>query len=468
MAFKLRPYQEDIVDFIVANPRCYVGAYMGSGKTVATLTALDNLTLIDDVWPALIIAPLRVANSTWPNEVHKFPWLNYLVVQSLAGVSAAQREKALRQPAHVYTINYENIGWLVNVLGKKWPFKTLVCDEASKLRGYRSRGGTQRARSIYNVAYRSDRMILLSGTPAPNGLDNLWGQFKFIDDGKRLLPTYTAFQSRWFSQNEYTRKWTIKDQRAVDEIHSRIADVMVSVNPADYLTVKEPIRIKVNVVLPDAVQKQYATMEKKFFVELQQGGKIEAVSAAAKSQKLLQLAAGAAYDKDDDSDSTIWHDIHSAKLDALESIVEESGGEPILVSYTYRFDIPRIMKRFPDAVVLDKKPSTLTRWNEGKIPMLLAHPASAGHGLSMQEGGRILVYLNQTWDLELHQQIAERLGSIRQAQSGLDRTVYIYSIIATGTIEEDVIDRLEGKKSVQEVLLNAMKRRGLDTRKLVE
>jgi len=462
MHFALRDYQRDIVRFLTSHKKAYLGAFMGSGKTVSTLTALDALHLVDDVYPALIIAPLKVAVGTWPNEVKKFPWLNHIRVSNVAaGSGALARAEALKTAADIYTINYENIPWLVEELGGKWPFKTVICDEASKLKGFRTRQGTLRARMLSKVIFRSRRIFLLSGTPCSNGLQDLWGQYYFLDMGRRLFSTYSEFKMRWFYEDPESGVMTVRDSNCEIEIRNRIRDITLAVDPGDYMKVREPIKTIVDVELPAGVMQQYRDMESQFLLELSEETTIDAVAAASKSQKLLQIASGAVYDAgDDEGKNKQWHDLHDAKLDALEQIVEEAGGEPILVSYVYKFDLEKLQKRFPKAVALSNKPNIIERWNAGKIPMLLAHPKSAGHGINLQDGGRILVYYSSDWDLDGYDQIGQRLGSIRQAQSGHERTVYIYHLVAKGTIDATVLRRLTTKASIQAVLLEDMKAKG--------
>lgn len=453
MKFTPRPYQQQIIDRILEQDRVAIWAGMGLGKTAATLTALDILSIVEP-GPALVLAPLRVARSTWPDEVKKWDHLQHLKVQPILG-SPAERRAALMKPAHVYTMNYENLPWLAEHFGESWPFATVVADESTKLKSFRLRQGGQRAQALGKVAHKHvKRFIELTGTPAANGVIDLWGQIWFIDKGQRLGKSFSAFADRWFRQIPtgagFTQLQILKHSQA--EIEGLLQDVAVAIRPEDHFDLKEPIVTRVEVDLPEAARDAYDEMHKEMVAELN-GHELEAFSAAAKTMKCLQLANGAVYTDLEGS----WTEAHKVKLEALESIVEEASGAPVLVAYHFKSDLARLKKAFPYGRELDKNPQTLTDWNAGKIRLLFAHPASAGHGLNMQDGGNILVFFSLNWALEEHQQIIERIGPVRQMQAGHDRPVFIYHIVARDTVDELVLERLQSKRSVQEILMEAMR-----------
>lgn len=452
--FTPRAYQELIIKCIYEKPRTAIWAGMGMGKTVSTLTALDGLSLLSS-HPKLVLAPLRVAASTWPDEARKWGHITSEVVPIVG--DAKQRRAALLQDAEIYTINYENIPWLIEELGNRWPFDTVVADESTKLKSYRSRQGGKRARSLAQVAFQSERFIELTGTPSPNGIIDLWGQLYFLDKGLRLGRSYTAFVNRWFRPVRVGNSpFAVKQELlpgAQEEIHDRLRDICLTLDAKDYFDIKDPIVTNVCITLPHNARKMYRDLEREMFLQIE-NCTIEADNAAAKTIKCLQLANGAIY-KDDNKD---WAEVHDLKLQALESIINEASGMPVLVAYHFKSDLARIQKAFPQSRVLDQDPQTIRDWNAGKIPILLAHPASAGHGLNLQDGGNILVFFSHWWDLEQYQQIVERIGPTRQLQAGHDRPVFIYHIIAADTVDELVVERRDSKRSIQDMLLQAMKR----------
>lgn len=423
---------------------------MGGGKTVTTLTALDNLSMVEDVFPALVLAPLRVARSTWPEEVKKWPHLSHLRVSVVTG-TPKQRERALAEEADIYCTNFDNLVWLRKALGDEWPFKTVVADEFTRLKSYRIRQGGSRARALGQVAHTHvKRFIGLTGTPAPNGVKDLWGQIWFLDQGERLGRTFSAFEQRWFRKG-YDGYSLVPYDHTQKEVEDKLRDICLTVQG---LQVDEPITSPVYVDLPPMARKVYNEMEKEMFAVINDEG-VEAANAAVRTQKCLQLANGALYVDEDGN----WEAAHDAKLDALESIIEEANGAPVLVAYNFKHDLERLRRRFPKGRVLDADPDTIKQWNAGRISLLFAHPASAGHGLNLADGGNILAFFGVNWNLEEHMQIIERIGPMRQKQAGYDRPVFVYPILARNTVDNLVMDRLSSKKSVQEILLEALKRR---------
>jgi len=449
-----RAYQGPITDHIIDNPRCGVWAGMGLGKTVATLTAIDLLFLTGEITkPVLVVAPLRVARTTWPDEVEKWNHLKNMTVVPVLG-NETQRAMALRKPAHVYTINYDNLVWLLDYLNGEWPFSMVVADESTKLKGFRLRQGTKRAKALARVAHaKCDRFVNLTGTPAPNGLVDLWGQTWFLDAGQRLGRTFQAFSDRWF-RTSYDGYGLEPMPHSQAEIEGKLRDLCLSLRAEDYFDIKKPIENKIYVDMPPPARALYLDMEREMFMQLE-GHEVEAFNAASRTMKCLQLANGAAYV---DEKATMWKEVHAAKLDALEEIIEEAAGMPVLVAYHFKSDLARLQARFKQGKVLDKNPKTMKDWNAGKIPLLFAHPASAGHGLNLQDGGNILAFFSLNWNLEEHQQIIERIGPTRQLQAGYNRPVFIHYIMAANTVEDMIFERLQGKKSVQDILLEAMRR----------
>lgn len=453
--FTPRPYQTMIRDHILDVPRCAIWAGMGMGKTTSTLNALDALLLVDDA-PILVLAPKRVALSTWPEETRKWEHLKDMSVMPIVGDEATRRA-ALRFDSQIHTMNYENLEWLVAYWGERWPYRTVVSDESTKLKGFRLRQGGKRAQALGRVSHtKIKRFIQLTGTPSPNGLVDLWGQAWFLDAGQRLGRTFSAFTQRWFTTSP--DGFGIKPLPfAQAEIQDKLRDLCLTVDAKDWFDLKEPIVNNIFVDLPMKARKHYAEMEKEMFTQIDAHG-VEAFGAAARTVKCLQIANGAAYVGES---NTEWKELHDAKLQALDSIVEGAAGAPILVAYHFKSDLARLVRAFPQGRPLDADPKTIRDWNAGRIPVLFAHPASAGHGLNLQDGGNIIVYFSHWWNLEERLQILERIGPTRQMQAGHDRPVFVHNIIARDTVDEMVIERCNTKREVQDILLDAMKRKGL-------
>lgn len=454
--FTPRPYQQLIVEHQLLTPRCGVWAGMGLGKTSATLDAISALQLTEGE-PALVIAPLRVAQSTWPDEAAKWDSFSHMEVQPITG-SAEERAKALRNDnAAVFTVNYENLPWLVDHLGDKWRFANVIADESTRLKSFRLGGSKgRRARSIGKIAHTDKirRWSNLTGTPSPNGLADLWGQSWFLDAGARLGRTYSAFEQRWF-RTGYNGFGLEALPTAREQIEDRLRDLHITIDPADWFDLKEPVVNVVRVELPPRARDLYRRMEKEMFFELGDT-EVEAFNAASKTIKCLQLANGAIYT----DDSGKFEEVHDGKIRALESITEEAMGAPVLVAYHFKSDLARLQRAFPYGKTLDNDPQTIRDWNAGKLRLLFAHPASAGHGLNLQDGGNILVFFGHWWSLEEYQQIVERIGPTRQMQAGHNRPVFIHHLVAADTVDEMVMARRESKRGVQDLLLEAMKRNG--------
>jgi len=451
--FTPHEHQKVAIAHLQKYKRAAVWLPMGFGKSVSVLTALENLKLIDDVYPVLIIAPLRVARTTWPDEIKKWVHTQHLKISCILG-KVKERAEALKTKADIHTINAENVPWLIEKLAGQWPYRTIVFDEASRLSGFRLRQGTKRAQALSKVAFKSKYFFELTGTPSANSLAQLWGQLFFLDQGERLGKTFTAFRDRWFRQS--FDGFSIDPlPNAQKEIEEKIRDICLSIRAEDYYPLEKPIVIPVPVKLPPMALRQYKDLEKKMFVELGKH-KIEPLNAAAKTNKCHQFANGAVYVGEA---AEKWEEVHNEKLEALGSIIEEAGGTPILVAFNFRSDLVRLQRAFPKAKLLDKDPKTIADWNAGKIPLLLAHPKSAGHGLDLQHSSNILVYFSLTWNLEEFAQILERIGPARQKQAGYNRPVFVYYILAEGTIDYLILERLETKKTVQQILIDAMAKR---------
>ena len=289
------------------------------------------------------------------------------------------------------------------------------------------------------------------------------GQTWFLDAGQRLGRTYSGFRDRYFSTG-YDGFSPVPTEHAQTAIQESLRDICLTINSKDWFDLKEPIVNNIYIDLPPAARRLYDTMEKEFFIQLESGHEIEAFNAAARTQKLLQIANGACYvdpltETDRDPRAKEWKELHNAKIEALEDIIEEASGTPVLVAYQFKSDLARLLKAFPRGRHLDKEPSTIRDWNAGKIPVLFAHPQSAGHGLNLQDGGNILAFFGFNWSLEDRLQIVERIGPVRQLQAGYDRNVFIHNIIARDTVDELVIARVETKREVQDILLDALRRR---------
>ena len=458
MRFEPREYQRAIIRHVVFRPRCAVWAGMGMGKTSSVLFALDYLKAKGEVGPdkpALVLAPLRVAASTWPDEAAKWSELRVHVVPVVG--TAKARKKALTERADIYCTNYETIPWLVEQFAE-WPFATIVADESTRLKGFRlGGGGGMRTRALGRVAFeRARRFIELTGTPSPNGLVDLWGQSWFLDRGERLGRSFRAFTNQFFREvrlgaDRFAVRYEPCDW-AQEAIQKRLSDLCLSVRAEDYFPLDKPILSRLEVDLPPHARDAYDAIERDMFADLGNGVEVDAVSAAARTVKCLQVASGAVYDERGE-----WTELHDEKIDALKSVVEEAAGAPILVAYHWRADLVRLLRAFPQARALDKNPATIREWNEGRIPILLAHPASAGHGLNLQDGGQRLVVFSHWWDLEQYQQIIERIGPTRQLQAGHPRPVFVTHIVARDTVDDLVCLRRESKRSVQDILLAAMR-----------
>jgi SNF2 family DNA or RNA helicase len=390
----------------------------------------------------LVIAPLRVAKSVWKQETAKWEHLSHLKLSVVTGTDK-KRRKALNAKAHIYVINRENIVWLVTACKGKWPFDAVIVDESSSFKSPSSK----RFRALKAVCHLPRIMILLTGTPSPNGLMDLWSQMYLIDQGQTLGKTVTGYRQRFFVPNYLGYGWNPKlDIDAT--IHKLIEPIVISMRAEDYIEVPPRIDLMEVIELPNQIMNKYEQFEKQLFLECDNGDTLEAMSTAILANKLLQFANGAIY-----IDEKIWRELHTAKLEALKELVEENQGENILIAYNYRHDLDRIKLLLPEAIVLGKDPRTIDRWNQGVVPIMLAHPGACGHGLNLQDGGSVLIWFGLTWNLEHYQQMIARL--YRQGQTQPVRVVHI---VAKETIDDRVLSVLIRKNAVQEDLLKALRR----------
>lgn len=537
----MHAYQDEAVTFLKKNPFCALFIDMGLGKTVSSLTAILDLVCEMEVDCVLVVAPLRVANETWPTEIRNWRHTASMTIARIrdedvvdevnaAGRRASQilkvhgtedprvqafvrrhRELQLRRraksnglagaeitrygrkhidaamgnpvtaverklyvkharrlaagiavrahkarnPATIYIINREQLEFLVTAWGRDWPYDTVFIDESSSLKDRTS----NRWKALRAVRPLIKRMHQLTATPAAESYLHLWAQISLLDLGERLGKTYTEFTNKFFDHNKYTFAYTLKEG-AEQTIAEKIADICLTMKVEDYLPLEKPVMEIRNVTLSAAEMAIYKQMESSSIVELD-GREIEAETAAALSSKLLQISSGVLYETylDEDFDTGDFnkvkkvHRVHDRKIEDLKSLVEEVGGENVLVSYHFKSSLARLQEAFPKAVVMDKEGSVVRRWNSGKVPMLLVHPQSAGHGLNLQKGGRHVVFFDLPWSLELYLQLIGRL-----ARQGQPYVVFVHHIVARGTIDELVLSCLLQKQDAQEELFRMLKR----------
>lgn len=454
---KLRDYQRIARGHLTDLPRCALWAKPGMGKTAAALHAAADLMLAGASRNALVIAPVRVARDVWTDEVEKWPEIKPVVgtVVPIVG-TAAQRRRALNTRASVHTINYENIPWLIEEMAGKWWFDTVIADEASKLRGFRLQQGGKRAHALAQFAHtKIERFIELTGTPAANSLTALWGQAWFLDGGERLGRSFEAFKERWFQAfGQYGQQTLEPLPFAHEQIIEALSDICLTLDPRDWFDLREPVYTRRLVKLPAAAEKIYKTFRREMYAALALD-EVKAFNAAAKTMKCLQLANGAVYT---DPEATKWEQVHTAKLEALEEIVEETTDSAVLVAYQFKPDRERILKAFPKAVDIST-PRGMAAFKAGDAAVGVAHPASVGHGVDgLQHVCNALVFFGHWWDVEEREQMIERVGPMRQMQAGLDRPLFLYDLVAAGTIDEVVMQRHESKREVQDLLMDAMRK----------
>ena len=444
MRYKPHDYQAYAIDYIETHPIAAVLLDMGLGKTSITLTAIFDL-LFDsfEVHRVLVIAPLRVARDTWTAEVDKWDHLQSLICSVAVGTET-ERKAALMRQADIYIINRENVQWLVEESGIPFTFDMIVIDELSSFKNH----NTKRFKSLLKVRPKVSRIVGLTGTPASNGLMDLWAEFRILDMGQRLGRFITKYRTDYFMPDKRNGQiiYSYKPlPYAEDAIYRQISDITISMKSTDHLQMPELVSSEYIVRLSDSEQEDYEDLKRELVLTIP-GGEITAANAASLSGKLSQLANGAIYD-----DAGDVHNIHDRKLDALEDIIEAANGNPVLVAYWFKHDLQRIKKRFDVREIKTSK--DIIDWNNGDIPVAVIHPASAGHGLNLQAGGSTLIWFGLTWSLELYQQTNARLW--RQGQSS--GTVVIEHIITKGTIDERILKALSLKEVSQNALIDAVK-----------
>ena len=443
MKYNAHNYQTYATEFILEHPVCCLMLDCGMGKTVVTLTALWELVLDSfDSGRVLIIAPKRVAETVWKQEIEKWEHLTGLTAVRVLG-SAAERRSALQKRASVYIINRENLVWLTK--NTSWNFDTVIVDELSSFKSHRS----QRFKALKTMRPKVGRIVGLTGTPSPNSLMDLWPEMYVLDMGKRLGRFIGGFRERFFVPDKRNREiiYSYKPKEgAAEAIYSLISDICISMKAVDYLDMPERIDNQVFVEMSAKEQKAYNRFSKEMVLSLN-GEELDAVNAAALSNKLQQMANGAVYGEE--RKVLLFHD---RKLDALEDLIEAANGKPMLIAYWFRHDYDRIHERFQVRDI--DTPEDIEDWNAGKIPVALIHPASAGHGLNLQSGGSTLVWFSMTWSLELYQQMNDRLW-----RQGQEHTVVVHHILTRGTIDEDIMRVLEKKDVSQSALVEAVRAR---------
>jgi SNF2 family DNA or RNA helicase len=451
---------------------------MGLGKTMSVLTALDYMLMAGVITtPTLVCAPLRVAGGTWPDEAAKWSHLRHIDVMPIIG-DPKTRTRALMQSIRagnnsVYTINYENLSWLETALseeGIKWPFGYVVPDESTKIKGLRvsartSKSGKEyiqgqggaRAKALAKMVHKyKPRITELTGTPSPNGLKDLWGQIWYLDGGQRLGRSYDAFMSRWFKKSFDGYSFEVLPH-AMAEVQILLRDICLTVDIADYQDIAAPVVNTIYVDLPSKARKLYDDMERDMFLQIKEN-QVEAFNQASCTIKCLQLANGAIFINGSNKE---FAEVHDVKIQALEDVLEEAAGMPVLVAYHFKPDLARLMRAFPDGINI-ATPDGLRRAKKGEGRVWFGHPDSIGHGVDgLQEHCNICAFFGHWWNLETFLQFIERIGGVRQMQAGRNRPVFVYHIVARDTVDEIVMARRDSKREVQDLLLEAMKRRGI-------
>ena len=445
MRYVAHNYQNYAKNFILAHKVSALFLDCGLGKTITTLTAINELMYDSfEISKVLIIAPLRVAQSTWKEEIEKWDHLN-LLRYSIAVGDEKERLKALKQNSDIYIINRENVDWLVTKSGIDFNFNMLIIDELSSFKSHTSK----RFKSLLKIRPYFERVVGLTGTPSSNGLMDLWAEFRVLDLGERLGRYITHYRNEYFLPDKRNGAviFSYKPQpNAEERIYRRLSDMTISMKSTEYLKMPELILNELEINLDEEDQTKYKKFKKEMVMTIQEK-EIDAINAASLSNKLIQLANGSIYDEDKK-----FYEVHNKKLDKLEEIIESANGKPVLIAYWFKADKERIEKRFKVKEI--KTADDIKQWNMGIINLALIHPASAGHGLNLQSGGSTLVWFSLTWSLELYQQTNARL--YRQGQKD---TVVIHHLITKNTIDEDIMKSLKRKDKTQEALMKAVKAR---------
>lgn len=458
MIYRPEPYQVYAERHIHKFPGTGLFMEMGLGKTVVTLTAIDKILKTQPGYKkVLVVAPLKVARDTWSDEIEKWDHLQYLTISKILGVER-ERINAIQTKANIYTINCENIPWLVSNYQSNWPFDYVVVDESSKFKSPKSR----RFKALRMVLPKIKKITILTGTPRPNGLLDLWSQLYLIDKGERLGRTLSEYRNKYFKpdkmQGHIVYSYKIKKESEdsllgediyAQEIYKKIGDICISMRTKDYRTLPDKIIRTKLISMDQENMEKYNAFEKDLIMEMSDK-EITAASAAVLSGKLLQFSNGAIYD-----DERNWHSIHDEKLDALEEIIEEAQGAPVLVFYNFKHDYEKIIKRLKGYKPrLLKTTQDMRDWNAGKITVAVAHPKSVGHGLNLQAGGNIIVWFGLQWSLELYDQANARLHRL-----GQEKPVIIYHLLCKDTLDLAVLESLTIKRTGQNAMMKAVKAR---------
>jgi SNF2 family DNA or RNA helicase len=450
----LHKYQIRMIDWILANEKCALWAGVGLGKTVTTLTALSHLKQQNKIKKTLVIAPLRVVKFVWPKEPEEWDHLDELTTTVLHGTKR-ERTRLLRENTDIHIINKEMVQWLVDVHAEKgiWPYDCVVIDESTCMKNPRSK----RVKSLRRARHHIKRMIQLTGTPAPNGLLDVWSQIQLLDAGERLGRTFTRYKETYFNSDYMGYTFTPKPG-AKEQVYEKIQDLCLTMTAEDYLELPPCNQNVIQIDMDESFKGRYKELEDEFVLILEDE-MVMASHAAVLSNKLLQFCGGAVYTTPEgeiDFHSTHpnkeWKQVSTLKLEVLEEMVEEMSGEPLMVAYNYQHELERLQTHFKDGKVLHTQ-GDVDAWNRGQIPLLFVHPASCGHGLNLQYGGANLVWFGLTWDLELYDQMNGRLD--RQGQKA---PVFIHHLVMKDSIEERVMLRLQNKALTQRELLEAMKK----------
>lgn len=455
MIYTPHVYQQHAEQHVLEHPASGLLMQMGLGKTVVTLTAVNRLLYENfEISKVLIIAPKRVAEHTWTTEAAKWDHLKHLRISKVIG-SEIERKKALKVKADVFVINRENVAWLVSYLAGAWPFDMVVVDELSSFKSAKS----IRFKALRQVRPRMKRIVGLTGTPAPNGLLDLWPQMYLLDQGERLGKTLTGYRERYFKpgrRNGYV-VYDYEQNRGDEllgediyekEIYDKISDICISMKTEDWLELPKRIDLTTEIVLPAKTLEQYLEFEKHMVLELSEEEEITALNAAGLTNKLLQFANGAVYDGGGG-----YYEVHNDKIEALAERIEAANGHPVLCFYQFKSDVERIQKHLKSFKPYQLHSSgDIDAWNKKRIPFLLAHAASAGHGLNMQQGGNLMEWFGAPWSLELYEQAIARLD--RQGQT---KAVINNRLAVRGTMDYDVLAALSGKAQGQDALMNAVR-----------
>ena len=444
VSFTPYPHQAEGIKILLEKPNVGLFWGLGTGKTLTSLTAVDHMLydLMED-GPCLVIAPKMVALNTWATEAEKWPHLQHLKVVKLMG-TAKQRREALNTPADVYVLGRDLVQWLVEEVGKNWPFKIVILDELTSFKNPQAK----RWKALRRVRGRINRVIGLTGTPRPNSVQDLWGQLYLLDGGERLDRTLTAFRQRYLVPEKYNGNVVYQYAArpgAEKEIYDKISDICFSLRKEDVLNLPGQVYQNIELTPPPVLLKKYKQFEKEKVLECLDGnGGIIAGTEAALLGKLTQFASGSIYDMDGQA-----HHIHDVKLDALEELVEQAGGDPILVLYSYRHEAERIKERIPCRVLATS--DDIDAWNRREIPVALAHPASIGWGTNLQYGSHLMVWYTLTFSLEMYAQCCQRLN-----RPGQKNVCIVYHLIMKGTVDEKILKALERKENGQRGAIEAL------------